>query len=562
MICELGFGIKEWFSLESQYDKLINISYEKEFKAMHSEVDDRKDIFLEKKKRVSESLLWNLQSNYYEQQGINAWTGNIPFYITSNPFISKCYAQVIVRFVQDNIAQNPDAINHPFYVLELGTGSGKFSFYAIKDIHHMLEVLNLNVKLCYIMSDCTMKNIEYYQSHETLAPYIASGEIDFALFDISCEMPLKLIKKNKELTPADFVNPIVVLANYLLDTTADDFFNVDNGNISELLLSMHTTSDNVQNGMPKDLEKIKIEYSTEQLQNDDYYHDNEIDGILNFYKTELHDSCVSIPIGIINTLKRLRSLANNQLLFLATDKGYTSTSSLEYLRPPAMTFHGTGETFSLMVNFNALAQYFKNADGDYFLQTLHRGIKTNAFISGFKFKNLPKTKIALDKYFEDFSPCDFFNLHKVMSDQITEASLDTISAHLHLSDYDTHVYQKMSQRIVELIPSADEEQIKALADNMHKIAEHYYFMPKAECVLFEVGVFYHAIHEYENAMDYYKQSVKYIGADYAVHYNIGLCLAKLDRNVEALEEFKTALILHPESDETKEWIQYIEKILA
>jgi hypothetical protein len=34
--------------------------------------------------------------DYYERQGIAAWSNNeVPFRITSNPFIAKAYAQVI-----------------------------------------------------------------------------------------------------------------------------------------------------------------------------------------------------------------------------------------------------------------------------------------------------------------------------------------------------------------------------------------------------------------------------------------------------------------------------------
>src|SRR5688572_29220218 len=93
---------------------------------------DSNAVVIERNKRFSECHLWQVQRDYFDQQGINAWVNQVPFYITSNPFIANTYAAVIIRFFQDWVRKNPQAKNHPFYILELGTGSGQFSFYALK----------------------------------------------------------------------------------------------------------------------------------------------------------------------------------------------------------------------------------------------------------------------------------------------------------------------------------------------------------------------------------------------------------------------------------------------
>src|SRR6202008_3024750 len=51
-------------------------------------------IVIEDKKRLSQSLIWKLQRAFYASSGPLAWKPNgVPFYITSNPHIARCYAR-------------------------------------------------------------------------------------------------------------------------------------------------------------------------------------------------------------------------------------------------------------------------------------------------------------------------------------------------------------------------------------------------------------------------------------------------------------------------------------
>src|SRR5580692_7941888 len=86
--------------------------------AVKPDATDRK-IVIEQHKRFSESALWRMQREYFDKEGINAWVNQVPFYITSNPFIAASYAKLVVAFIRDTIAQHPDAKNHPFYIMEL-----------------------------------------------------------------------------------------------------------------------------------------------------------------------------------------------------------------------------------------------------------------------------------------------------------------------------------------------------------------------------------------------------------------------------------------------------------
>ena len=81
-------------------------------------------MIFEKNIPFSSSIIWGNQKDYYSEKGIQAWDDDVPFYITSNPYIAHSYAKMAIAFIQDWCDKNPDAKNHPFIFLELGAGTG------------------------------------------------------------------------------------------------------------------------------------------------------------------------------------------------------------------------------------------------------------------------------------------------------------------------------------------------------------------------------------------------------------------------------------------------------
>lgn len=522
---------------------------------MKQDTADRK-IVIEQHKRFSQSALWRMQREYFDQEGINAWVNQVPFYITSNPFIAKCYSKLVLSFIRDWTKKHPDAKNHPFYIMELGTGSGRFSYYVLKTLDEMMKELGMeDISICYVMSDFTKNNIKYYETHPALKPYLERGMVDFALFDMETERPITLVNKNIKLGPDVLVNPLTLFANYIFDTVSHDSFAVHEGKLYELLLSLSTEENNMKDNRPMDMEKISVDYNVKEIRSN-YYGDQHLDSILDIYKNNLRETSFLFPIGSFNAIKFLKKLANDKLLIISTDKGYDSLSQLDNLGHPSISFHGS---FSMMVNFHALGEYFKNSGGDAFLQTPRKGIKTAVFFSGMNLADMPETKMAVDDNVEGFSPGDYFTLHRRMSDSFNECSLDTISAHMHLTGWDPHIYLKLTNRVTSLVDETDRETLDFMAHNMAKMAANYYYMPKSECILFEIGVFFHAIKNYVEALNYYQQALPFVGEQFGLFYNMALCQHHLDKNEDALISFKKALELDPDSKETQEWIGHIEK---
>lgn len=519
---------------------------------------DRK-VIIEQHKRFSQSALWRMQREYFDMAGPNAWVNQVPFYITSNPFIANCYAHIVLAFMQDWVKKHPESKNHPFYIMELGTGPGRFSYYFVKSLleamkQHQVEDINF----CYVMSDFTKHNIQYWETHPALKPYIDAGIIDFALYDMETERPINLIRKNVRLGPDVLVKPLTVFANYIFDTISHDAFTIHEGKLFELLFSLNTDESNMKNNRPVDMEKISVDYNIHEIKNA-YYSDPHLDSILEGYKKTLNSTSVLLPAGSIHAIKFLKKLSNNKLFLISTDKGYGSLESLDNLGHPAISWHGS---FSMMVNFHAIGEYFKNSGGDAMLQTPRRGIRTSVFASGFKLNELINTSAEIEERVERLSPSDYFTLHSRVRDNYESYDLETLAAHLEFSGWDPHIYLKVSPRITALIAESDVETLQFMAKNMPRLAANYYSMPKTECILFEIGVFFHAIKNFAEALNYYQQALTFVGEQFGLFYNMALCQHHLALNEDALATFKRALALDPESKETTEWIAFIEKTLA
>lgn len=66
--------------------------------------------------------------------------GIVPHFITCNAFIGRSYAHVLNGFLRDCMAGKNGMMldpTEPLYIIELGTGSGKFSFFMLKALLEM-----------------------------------------------------------------------------------------------------------------------------------------------------------------------------------------------------------------------------------------------------------------------------------------------------------------------------------------------------------------------------------------------------------------------------------------
>jgi hypothetical protein len=337
---------------------------------------------IEEGKKLSECLLWRLQEEFYANAGLDAWDA-IPFYPTSNAFIGEIYAELILRFIQD-YADNLDW-SEPFYILELAAGSGTFSFYVLKELQRKLQFFEKlkPLKLCYVMTDFADSIVDGWKVNRQLQPFIDDGILDFAVFRPEDANEFHLKGSNRLVVPGNIKNPVVAIANYFFDSIRQDQFQIKDHQLYETRVTFTRELNGIAHDSPVQLEQLT---KTESFfpANPDYYEDPQLNRVLRYYTEIYENASILFPIGAFRCIQNLLCLSDQKLLLLAADKGFNRPDYMVGHKEQIYTPHHGA--FSYMVNFDALAHYFRFSGGDALLDagdTSILNVMAGSMLSGF-----------------------------------------------------------------------------------------------------------------------------------------------------------------------------------
>ena len=516
--------------------------------------ENRPPIILQQNILFSQCQLWQLQKEFFSQQGIQAWAEQVPFYITSNPYIAYSYAQVIIRFMQDCSRQSSYQPSTPFYIVELGAGSGRFSFYLLKHLAELQQTLQITrLNFVYIMTDFNEQIIDYWEQHPALQTFIKQGVLDFALYDTDQNQTIHLRKSNKTIAKSTVpANPMIVLANYVFDSILHDVFSVKDSQLYEGLATLVLPAEEFIDGKPKRLAATQVHMNYRPNQHEPYV-EPEFNQVLNQCVQQFEQSYFTFPIGSLRCIKHLRELTGDNLLLLATDKGYANALATDLQHEHYAVFHGS---FSMMVNFDAIASYTKNCGGDNYFQTAKQSILTTAFVFGNTFNNLPETQQALKSYVDYYSPGNLFSLYKFINENKQTADLSTILTWLKISGWDPYLFNACLQIILALIPKLDEATHYELQAWLPHIANNYYQLPADNNTLFNIGLTYQNLGNVSEAIRYYQLSLIYPETYELSYYNMGLCYYALQQFDSAINCFRQVLEKKPDHISAFGWLAY------
>ncbi|MEE9451162.1 MAG: tetratricopeptide repeat protein [Gammaproteobacteria bacterium] len=517
-------------------------------------------VTIEEGKRFSQCYLWQMQLDYFIAAGPKAWAGTVPFYITSNPSIGHCYAEVVMAYILDRVQSKNYDPEQPFYLLELGTGSGKFSYYTMKRVFEVQKELKLTeVKIVYVMSDFTASNLEFWRAQPQLEEYLQAGQLDFAIFNVFEDKEITLSESKTVLSAGKVNNPMMAFANYVFDTIPNDIFKVKDKKLQEAKVHLaldkkHLDETNkVKSGVDIGEVDVTLNFSDAKA---DIYADPLIDPILTEYANNLGDTHITFPTAGFTLIKTLMSISNNQLLLISTDKGYNFLSEIENRGEPRVVSHGS---FSMMVNYHALARFVENNGGECWHQKIREGIKTTVFLVGDHFKDLTFTYKAIKDNVDDFGPGDFFNYHRHLRTTRDECELKTIVSHMNFSHWDPRIFDLFVHKMVKELRKAPSNLVDALKEGVDLIIDNIYEMPGMHETYFNIAWFLHVLNRSKEAISYYEKFIGMHKKDFTVMYNMALCYAAVEDDPKALECFKEALKFDSSSKDAKEWISWLEE---
>lgn len=243
------------------------------------------------------------------------------------------------------------------------------------------------------------------------------------------------------------------------------------------------------------------------------------------------------------------------LLLLAGDKAYTQEQEMCGLRDPHIALHGS---FSFMVNFHAVGLYAA-LRGGFALQTPYLdGFKCASFALGAEAGDLPEMRLQWMECMETFGPDNFSTFQRAMKDETPSPSLKNVLAVLRLSQFDTDVFYKFKQILIDKAPFASEKQQNDIKRDVLEVYRGYYPLSKGKDIAFEMGRLMMGLKEYGRAISFFTDSQSFCGEHHVSWYNMGICFNYTGKLQDALQCFKNSLVLRPDYHDARGWRARIE----
>ena len=172
-------------------------------------------------KRFSESVFWQSQPSYYQDQGVSAWNSEVPYHITSSTKFCNSYADMISSYMQDVLNKDPHA---KFQIVELGAASGKFGYRLLNALHNFTEKHAISLDcLHYTMCDCADNILQFWQDHPQHKHYVDMGLLSYKHFIVSQETGV-FFSGDTDSWKDRYV---IVIANYFLDSIYHDAYCIE-----------------------------------------------------------------------------------------------------------------------------------------------------------------------------------------------------------------------------------------------------------------------------------------------------------------------------------------------
>lgn len=515
------------------------------------------EVILDSAKRMSHSLLWKLQKDAYCQFGIQAWGKHrVPSYITSNTFTTKAYAHVVLGFLRDCLSSHVLDLSEPIYIIDLGAGTGRFAYFFIKKLLQALDALELTeIKICYVLTDISHENIAFWQQHPLLEPFFKKGVLDCAYFEHSQKKPLELIKSKKILNEKEIVNPPVLIANYFFDTIPHDLFRIKDGKLEEghATILAKPPEDFAESDIsidnPAIIKHLQCRYSYHPIDSHHYYPDPLLNDILQQYEREFNDCTFLFPIGGFETLSHFIEWSKGRLLLLAGDHGVYTDQQLRKWGEPQLALHGS---FSLSVNFHAMARYFRYQNGIVhaaFADTLF-GVMAAILEGGVQGMRFLETAWAFEENIRYFEPKDYWELVNQSEKQWKTPTMEQILLLLKFGIWDSMSFQTFFNQMRIELTHASEGQKERLLEGIALTMEAFYpITPESGNFILNLGVLYHDLHRYQESLNFFERSMQITGPNATVLKNKAICHRKLG-NEKAAIACETEAIGLPEIDST------------
>jgi hypothetical protein len=499
---------------------------------------------LESFKPFSESLIWQLNRNFYQDTGIEAWSkGIVPHQMTSNSMVGKTYAELILGFLKDLAAKGQT--KETVYILELGAGHARLAFHIIKHLEALKALLDIKLPpYCYILSDIVEDNLNFFKNHRQLQSYFEQGILDYAYFDAIGSTKIHLGSSDIEIEAKDLNQPILAIANYFFDSIPNDLFLVKDKTISTCSIALNSSINPKEAKTIDLLKNVQVSYQ-KTLLSDTFYPNAISNEILEEYKNTLTNSHVFFPQKGFECLNNLMSFSKKGLMLLSMDKGFHEIQDIDQKEEPDIITHGS---FSLWVNYHALGQFCQKKGGKALFpiySTFHLELGCFFFLP--ESNSYQHTNIAYQRFVNNFGPDDFNSIKKLAYRSLAKLTLVELIALLRLSAYDSTFFIKTLPQFKAASQRINFDQRKRLAESLHQVWNLFFDLKESYDLPYELGGFFYDLGFYEEALVYFQYAIDNLGQKEDIYYNQILCYYQLRKDVLFYNTLKKAKESFPNS---------------
>ncbi len=472
----------------------------------------------------SESLIWQLNRDYYNEAGIKAWnTDIVPHHISSNSSVAKTYAEMILALLKDLALQKKS--KHVVYILELGSGHGRFGFHILKHLDRLVSAQNeILPPFCYVLSDIVEENLSFFSDHPKLQDYYQRGILDLSFFDANDSKELLLRKSNKKISIGDLEQPVLAIANYFFDSLPNELFFIQDDALSRCSVGITSKRDPLGMSPLELIENMVLTYYKTDVFSP-VYEDDAFNRILDAYRHFGKPTYILFPKMAIECLSNIKDLSQGGLILLTMDKGYNKMDDLEGHSEPDMVKHGS---FSLWVNFHALEQYCRQTGGTVMCPEYSNfSVHVDCLLFTPEKTDYAQLGHAFNRHVNNFGPDDFNSIKQLAYFNVSRLKIKELIAFYRLSAYDSTIFIQLLPRLKELSKSITVKERVRLAQTFDLIWEMYFNINESFDLSYELGGLLYDLAYYEKALNYFQYSVDVFGLTADVRFNQALCYYQL-----------------------------------
>lgn len=483
--------------------------------------------WIEKDARLSESVLWELQSLAYQQFGPRAWgSAGVPFYLTSNPLSAKQFSELIFAYLRDNLRLGLLDLKKTLYIFDLGAGSGRLGWLLLKELIPAIQKLCPDLNLCYVMTDIIEDNLAFCRDHPLLRPYLDAGHLDFAYFQHDQNTPLFLKHRSKELIQAD--NPVILICTYYFDTVPQDLFRVSNSQLEEGRISLSLPKQiDIKKQVAQAIAELSAAYTYRPTAHaDTYFSDPKWNRLLKQYQERIDTAPFLFPTGALATLQFFENLSKGRLLVLSGDQGVATKEQEQTAGDPKICRHST---FSIPVNYHRLTHYFRECGGEGWLtHTPDTKYVVMTALLGGREDEFWETKRAFDLHLNGFEPIDYWSITGLRPEVIEKLSLGELLLYVKLGCWDTVNFNHYFAEMRKKLPFAPIEERQLLLFAIERVWENFYCVDPSEGqFVLNLGVLLFELEHYERALFFFQQASQWLPEDPGLQKNIAACERRL-----------------------------------